>query len=215
MARMEKESPRGTEDAAPVRTAAYRPMMAGGLSMLGMNADTWRRHASGWSVWTRFATLPFLFLALWSHAWIGWPGALGLLVLVALWLWINPRLFPPPRRFDTWHARATFGERVWLNRLAVPVPAADNRRAMILSLVTSLGFGLGIWGAITLSLPLVAAGTVLTYAGKMAFLNGMVSLYDRMRDAHPVYRSWSVTPDNDNANGAASHKSEADGRRTG
>ncbi|MHC5653821.1 DUF6653 family protein [Stappia sp. ICDLI1TA098] len=193
----------------PARYAAYRPIKPGSAGLLGMDSETWHRHASGWSVWTRFATLPFLYLALWSHAWLGWPAALGLLALVAVWLWINPRLFPPPRRFDTWHARATFGERVWLNRLVVPIPAGDNRRAMALSLVTGVGFFLGVWGALSTNLPALVAGTVLTYAGKMAFLAVMAKLYDRMRDAHPVYRSWSVVPDNDN------RTRDAKRRRTG
>jgi hypothetical protein len=182
----------------PARYSVYRPMNAGRLRMLGMDADVWHRHASGWSVWTRFATLPFLYLAVWSHGWFGWPLAGLSIATVCLWLWLNPRIFPPPRRLDTWHARATFGERVWLNRTIVPIPSEDNRRAIALSLATSVGFALGMWGALTLNLSLVIVGTVVTYAAKMAFLAGMVVLYDRMRDAHPVYRSWTVVPDNDN-----------------
>ncbi|GGE78023.1 hypothetical protein GCM10007285_02340 [Stappia taiwanensis] len=188
--------------------SVYRPMDAGKIPALGMDADVWRRHASGWSVWTRFATLPLLHLAVWSHAWYGWPTALAAIALVCIWLWLNPRLFPPPKRFDSWHVRATFGERVWLNRLMVPIPDTINRRAMALSLVTGIGFVIGLWGAVTTSLAPLVIGLVLTYAGKMTFLQTMVRLYDEMRDAHPVYRSWSITPDNDNA---ASHQT---GKRT-
>lgn len=183
----------------PARYSVYRPMNAGRLRMLGMDADVWHRHASGWSVWTRFATLPLLYLAVWSHGWFGWPLAGLSIATVCLWLWLNPRIFPPPRRLDTWHARATFGERVWINRAVVPIPSDDNRRAILLSLGTSAGFALGMWGAMTLNLSMVIFGTVVTYAAKMAFLAGMVALYDRMRDAHPVYRSWTIVPDNDNA----------------
>lgn len=192
---------------------SLRPMDAGRIGLLGMDARVWQRHASGWSVWTRFATLPFLYLAVWSHVWLGWPSALALTFAVLVWLWLNPRLFPPPRRVDTWHARATFGERVWLNRFAVPIPVTDGRRALLLSLVTTAGFGLGLWGAATATLAAVIAGTLVTYAGKVAFLVGMVALYDRMRDAHPVYRSWSVIPDNDND--ARARPPKEDGRRTG
>ena len=191
------------------RYAAYRPMNAGRLRMLGMDQDIWHRHASGWSVWTRFATLPVLFLSIWSHAWFGWPLAGLLIATVCLWLWFNPRIFPPPRRFDTWHARATFGERVWLNRGIVPIPADDNRRAVLLSLLTAAGFLLGMWGAVSTHLTAVLIGTVLTYAGKIAFLHGMVSLYDQMRDAHPVYRSWTTVPDNDNAGQTPKHHKTA------
>ncbi|WP_349360769.1 DUF6653 family protein [Stappia sp.] len=185
--------------------AAYRPMNAGRMPMLGMDADVWQRHASGWSVWTRFATLPLLFLAIWSHVWIGWPLAGLAVAVVCIWLWLNPRIFPAPRTFDTWRARATFGERVWLNRARVPIPAADNRRAVALSLVTSFGFVLGLWGAVTTGVAAVILGTLLTYAGKIAFLQGMVRLYDKMRDAHPVYRSWTIVPVNDNTADARAH----------
>lgn len=205
---------RSMQQLAPSRDArkrytAYRPMNAGRLRMLGMDADVWHRHASGWSVWTRFATLPVLYLAVWSHDWFGWPLAGLLVATVCLWLWLNPRIFPPPRRLDTWHARATFGERVWLNRGIVPIPADDNRRAMLLSLLTAAGFMLGMWGTISLHLSAVLIGTALTYAGKIAFLHGMVSLYDQMRDAHPVYRSWTIVPDNDNAGQTPRHHKTA------
>jgi hypothetical protein len=33
--------------------------------------QAWIWHGSGWSVSTRMATLPFLLLAVWSHAWLG------------------------------------------------------------------------------------------------------------------------------------------------
>ncbi|WP_425087506.1 DUF6653 family protein [Stappia sp.] len=194
--------PRPIAPAPPRRRArgysAYRPMNAGRLRLLGMDSSVWQRHASGWSVWTRFATLPFLFLAVWSHGWYGWPVASGLVVAVCVWLWLNPRIFPPPKRLDSWPARATFGERVWLNRGVVPIPSSDNRQAVVLSLVTGTGFFIGMWGAIMLHVPAVIVGTLLTYAGKLAFLKGMARLYDRMRDAHPVYRSWTVVPENDN-----------------
>ncbi|WP_208978990.1 DUF6653 family protein [Stappia stellulata] len=185
--------------------SAYRPMNAGRLRLLGMDSAVWQRHASGWSVWTRFATLPFLFLAVWAHGWYGWPTAIALVAAVCVWLWLNPRIFPPPRRLDSWHARATFGERVWLNRGVVPIPPADNRQAVILSLVTGAGFLVGMWGAIALHVPAVIVGTLLTYAGKLAFLKSMARLYDVMRDAHPVYRSWTVVPVNDNLPDSGCH----------
>ncbi len=183
----------------PARPFHVRPLNAGRLPLLGMDAEVWRRHASGWSVWTRFATLPVFFLAIWSHQWLGWLAACGLVALVVVWLWLNPRIFPAPKRFDSWHARATFGERIWLNRAIVPIPAAEARLALALSLVTGTGFVLGTWGAIENALTPTVAGGALTYAGKLAFLNRMARLYDRMRDAHPVYRSWSRIPDNDNS----------------
>ncbi|MBA5779320.1 hypothetical protein H2509_19495 [Stappia sp. F7233] len=173
-------------------------MDPGRLRMLGMDSEVWKRHASGWSVWTRFATLPILYLAIWSHVELGWPLALACIGVVAVWLWLNPRVFPAPRRFDRWHARAVLGERVWLNRAIVPVPQDANRKALGFSLLAGIGFVIGLWGAVWPSIPLIIAGTALTYCGKLAFLNVMAGLYDLMRDAHPLYRSWTQIPDNDN-----------------
>ena len=163
-----------------------------------MDERTWDRHASGWSVWTRFATLPFLFLACWSHVWIGPWGAGAAISAIALWLWVNPRLFAPPKRTDTWHARATFGERVWLNRSRVPIPDHHVRVANALVVMTVIGFVAGIYGAATNSLWLALSGALMTYVGKMWFLNRMVGLYQDMKDKDPIYRSWLRMPGNDN-----------------
>jgi len=89
--------------------------------LFAMSDAVWARHASPWSVWTRTATLPVLLLAVWSRAWIGWWALLPV-AAVLVWAWLNPRLFPPPRTTDTWAARATFGERLWIARREVPVP---------------------------------------------------------------------------------------------
>ncbi|ADZ71086.1 hypothetical protein SL003B_2663 [Polymorphum gilvum SL003B-26A1] len=171
------------------------------MRWLGMTARVWQRHASGWSVWTRFATLPFLLAAIWSHVWIGTAGAVTAVAAVAVWLWLNPRLFPPPRRTDRWHVRATFGERVWLNRMAVPIPPAEARAALALSLVTGAGFLAAVWGAAETNLLTTATGLVVTYVGKLAFLDRMVRLYETMKTAHPLYKAWSQVPVNDNRRG--------------
>lgn len=176
-----------------------RPMDAGRLRVLGMDSEVWKRHASGWSVWTRFATLPLLYLAIWSFSLTHWFNAMGLTASVLVWLWLNPRIFPAPRRFDRWHSRAVLGERVWLNRSAVPVPSGENRKAIAFSVTTGLGFAAGLWGALQPSVELMVTGMLVTYAGKLAFLAVMVRIYDLMRDAHPLYRSWTQVPDNDNS----------------
>ena len=35
--------------------------------LFGLKGDSWMRHANPWSVWTRFAVLPLLILAVWSR----------------------------------------------------------------------------------------------------------------------------------------------------
>ena len=83
--------------------------------LMGMDAEIWRRHANPWSVFTRFLALPLLVLAIWSHVWIGW-WAVAAIVLACFWIWLNPRLFAPPVRLDSWAARGVMGERVFIGR---------------------------------------------------------------------------------------------------
>jgi Family of unknown function (DUF6653) len=40
--------------------------------LFGLEGDKWMRHANPVSVWTRFAVLPLMALAVWSREWIGW-----------------------------------------------------------------------------------------------------------------------------------------------
>lgn len=155
-----------------------------------MEDDVWKRHANGWSVWTRVATFPFLLLAIWSHAWIGWAGAIVATGLVCIWLWINPRAFPAPATTDTWHARATFGERLWLFRRELPIPRHHETAASILAGVALVGTLVAFAGAIMNWLWPTLLGTVLLYAGKLWFLDRMVWLYEDMKDTAPEYRSW-------------------------
>lgn len=154
-----------------------------------MDDATWERHANPWSVWTRVATLPLLLLAIYSAHWIGWwslvPIAVG-----CLWIWYNPRAFPPPATTESWAARATLGERVWLNRTAIPIPAHHERAALVLSLISALGIPICGYGLVVAEPWAVVAGGVIVYAGKMWFIDRMVWLFQDMKDAHPDYASW-------------------------
>lgn len=154
-----------------------------------MKDQTWRRHASPWSVWTRFATLPFLALAIWSRVWI---GAYAWLVLAALvvWLVLNPGLFPPPGHTDRWSSKATFGERVLLNQRTIAIPGHHARAARILGGLAALGLPFLAYGLYALDFWPVLLGVSIIYLGKMWFLDRMVWLYEDMKDAHPEYRSW-------------------------
>lgn len=155
-----------------------------------MSDDVWARHASGWSVWTRVATFPFLLAAIWSHVWLGWPLAIVATLAVVVWLWLNPRIFPPPQTTDTWAAKATFGERVWINRKTVPIPGHHAIMAHILSVVGGIGFVVALYGAVFAAIWPAVLGTLLVFAGKLWFCDRMVWLYQDMIDRNPTYRSW-------------------------
>ena len=156
--------------------------------LMSMDDRVWLRHANPWSVWTRIATAPFLFLAAWSHVWIGWY-ALVPLVLVAVWTWLNPRLFAVPADRTTWSARGVFGERVFLNRRAVPIPTSHlfmGHLLTTLSAVSLLGFLIGLY---VQDLWLALGAFTLAFVFKMWFVDRMAWLFDQMHDTHPDYRA--------------------------
>ncbi|SHH26488.1 DUF6653 family protein [Marivita hallyeonensis] len=143
---------------------------------MGMSDAVWRRHANSLSAWTRILSgLPLIALAIWSRVWIGW-GALIVLAAVAVWIWLNPRVFPEPRNFDAWTSRAVLGEYVFLNRRDT-VAAHHIRMANVLSWSTLPGLILLVAGLWRLDLVWTFAGTVLTILPKLWFLDRMVWLY--------------------------------------
>lgn len=164
-------------------------LFKGAESLMRMDDRVWARHASGWSVATRFTCLPLIALAIWSRGWIGW-WALPALALALIWTWANPRVFPAPAHTDTWAAKGTFGERVLLNRKAVPVPAHHVRWALILAVASALGLVPLIYGLAAYNPWAVLLGLVAVMLPKLWFVDRMVWLYEDMKDADPVYRSW-------------------------
>ena len=154
-----------------------------------MSDRVWKRHANPWSVWTRFATLPFLALAIWSRDWIDLWSLIPIGLLV-FWLWINPRLFPIPKTTKTWASKATFGERVWLNRKKIPIPPHHLLAIRILVGLTGIGAFLAAYGLIVLNLSITIIGVLLVYLGKMWFLDRMVWLYEDLKKNNEEYRGW-------------------------
>lgn len=154
-----------------------------------MDEKTWMRHANPWSVWTRVFTLPLLILAIWSRVWLGWAAIVPIAALV-IWLWINPRAFPPPRSTRNWASKAVLGERVWLNRNRVPIHSHHERAATLLSALSALGLPFLAWGLYQLAIWPTLLGFVLVLFGKLWFVDRMVWLFEDMTDASAEYRSW-------------------------
>lgn len=158
-------------------------------SALAMNETAWLRHANPWSVWTRASVLPLVIVAVWSREWVG-AWSLALIALAVLWMWLNPRIFAPPRSTDNWASRGVLGERVWLNRDKVPVPRHHRTAPHVLNAVTAIGSVLVIWGVVALAIWPTVLGAALIYCGKLWFLDRMVWLYQDVVNESPEYRAW-------------------------
>jgi len=74
-----------------------------------MSAKTWARHANPWSGWTRILTYPLLYVPIWLHNWY-------LLVIVAVWFAVNPRIFPKPKSTENWMSKGVLGEQLWTQK---------------------------------------------------------------------------------------------------
>jgi hypothetical protein len=151
-----------------------------------MSDEIWRRHAHPWSVYTRFAAIPPLVLAIWSRSWIGW-WCLVPLSLVLIWLWLNPRVFPPVHTPTQWASKGIFGERIWARqRDAVP---PHHRTAFRLIAIPGLaGIALLAWGLVTLDLCTTIIGIVLVAIAQLWRIDRLVWMYDELQEAvHPTW----------------------------
>src|SRR5919202_6346220 len=138
-----------------------------------MDDAAWARHANPWSGWTRLTALPLLILAGWSRAWIGWWALLPV-VLALVWIWANPRVFPPPRTQASWMTRAVLGERLWLERDHVPVPPWHRRVPKLLGIGGVLGTLCMVWGVVRLEVWPTLFGLAVAYLSKLWFSDRIV-----------------------------------------
>jgi hypothetical protein len=174
-----------------------KPAFSISSRLMGMTDRTWERHANPWSVYTRIPGLLLLTLALWSRAWLGWWSLIPTVLTVA-WIWVNPRAFPPPRNTRNWASEGTFGERIWLRRREQPIPPEHQRAATWLTSMAALGMPILIWGIYSLALWPTLFGLLVTYTGKLWFLDRMVWFYRDTRHqllSNPPQSSHEPTTD--------------------
>jgi hypothetical protein len=139
-----------------------REVIAGAFRMTD---DAWRRHANPWSVYTRFAAIPPLILAIWSRAWIGW-WCLVPLAMVAIWLWLNPHVFRPVTRPVAWASKGVFGEEIWARRRDA-VPARHRTAFRLIAIPGLVGIASVMWGLVALAVwPTVFGATLVRVSGR-------------------------------------------------
>jgi hypothetical protein len=139
-----------------------------------------------------------LTVCLWSHVWLGvWAAMFACLSSVVV-LAFAPRLLGTISGKVTWARDAGFGERIWLNRLLIPVPPDSSRLLTVLYLVGWTGTIVALWGAISALPVLSLSGLAVAYSAQFTCIAELVKLYRVMRDRHPLYRFWTSSPGNDN-----------------
>lgn len=159
-------------------------------NLMRMDDEAWARHANPWSGYTRIAASVPIFVAFWSAQWIGWWSLLPIVVVIA-WVFVNPRLWPAPDRVETWIGAGVLGERVWLNRKSVPVPAHHARFANLTTAISALFFLIAVYGFIAGDFWAAFCGWFSAVLAKCWFIDRMVWLWSDMKDAHPAYRAWA------------------------
>jgi hypothetical protein len=160
-------------------------------SLFGLKGDSWMRHANPWSVWTRFAVLPLLILAVWSRTWIGW-WSVAAVVLVLVFMVVNPMLFHEPRSTRNWASKGVFGEHIWSDRDTVELPGqfVTSKVPAVTTAIQVAGVALLAYGLVELGLLPVLAGLVIAQTAKAWYLDRMVLLYEDMKARNPEYAAW-------------------------
>jgi hypothetical protein len=145
-------------------TARFGDKIYQGKLMAILSKDTWERHSNPWSGWTRLATYPAIFIAIWFHNWL-------FFAVLFLWLVVNPSVFPKPKNTANWMSRAVLGEQLWMGKKQLDLSAA-------VSACAAPPFFIGLYTAyVNLLWPTVFCATI-TILLKLWFLDRMVFYYE-------------------------------------
>lgn len=155
-----------------------------------MDDRAWARHANPWSGYTRAVGSIGVFFTAWSLYWIGWWGFVPLTIAV-LWTWLNPRLFPPPNNTESWMTKGALGERVFLNRRLVSIPAGYLSATIIINGFSFAFLLICAYGFLTQNFWAAFAGWHAAVMAKIWWVDRMVRLWELMRDKDDLYRRWN------------------------
>ena len=161
------------------------------VKLFNMTDAVWMRHANPWSVYTRILVSPLLTLSIWSRVWIGNTGAVLITLLLVIWTWYNPRIFPRVKDTRNWASRGVLGERVWINRHEIDIPDHHKFVPSMLNIIASFGVLIWIYGLWMLDLEITLIGLIISFGGKMWFVDRMVCLWEDMKE-YREYSKWEV-----------------------
>lgn len=137
--------------------------------------------------------------SLWSKLWLGGVASVLLCLTSLVLLLFAPRLLEGFGKRINWARNVGFGEKIWLNRLQVPVPKDINYRLTVLYLVFWTGVLVALWGGVATLPVLSASGLLVAYTAQVVCFRKLIQLYVLMKDKIPLYRFWATTAENDNA----------------
>jgi hypothetical protein len=149
---------------------------SGIAGLFRMTDDAWRRHANPWSVWTRFAAIPLMILAIWSRVWLGWWCLLPVAV-VMVWLWLNPRVFAPVDTPESWAAKGIYGEKLWLTARD-RVPPDHLKVLRLLMPVGAVGAAVLVYGLVRLEIWPTVLGATLIVLAQLWRIDRLVVFYE-------------------------------------
>ncbi|WP_162265069.1 DUF6653 family protein [Polycladidibacter stylochi] len=158
----------------------------------------WNRPVKPLATVVRTLLFPVVFVLIWMHQKWGWEATSASVALYLYFLWFISRLCPCATGAPSAMARAAIGQRMWLNRYAVTIPQKDHQLALLTSIVMGSGIIGATIGALDNVLWLSLLSTTCIYAARIVQLILFVSLFQKMKNKHPIYRSWAMTPQNDN-----------------
>lgn len=136
--------------------------------------------------------------ALWLHIWLGLLTAALLAIGLSISLVALQRLTIGNYGSLTWAKTIGFGERIWLNRLFVPIPEQLGARITTLYVVFWLGAAIALLGGATASWLLTASGLVVAFCAQIVCFRKLIELFHQMKSKTPLYHFWSAAPVNDN-----------------
>lgn len=158
---------------------------------MSMSDEAWARHANPLSVYSRVIGGTFVFGAFWSPFHLGLWGIVPIGAALS-WIWLNPRLFRPPRNTDDWATQAVLGERAFINRGQVSIPRHHVTAALTASGLALLFLLIAVVGFLDRDFWLAFAGWHAATVAKLWFCDRMVWLWRDMRTANVRYRAWDA-----------------------